>query len=196
MVVRVSDARQPSVDWLSHPGLRVELVSDPSDDRTSAAGLPALTQGRIRIDHPDMPYLIELELRMTSSGIECDELAAIRREDGRPIGSGGLHELRVPELVRIGATRLVSAGVDVLDDAPTLRAYLEQRLFDGRLVGKKAPTVGPRIDAALFDRFVERYLECKATGEQWTVVLPVELNISKSTAIRWSKRIERDQGDA
>ena len=182
--------------------------------RRMGARFARLAAGTVRIDDPQLPYIVELELETTDTTSTCRRLTVEPRPGGADIGSERLREILVPRLVEIAARsitfRLVNpeaglkGGVEPLplygsvehrsptDDEPTMRGLLDlldpiaaANLFSREHV---RPRRGRRISDADLQQFAEIVRVCQMRRQPYIAAVMDTMRLSTDQARKWKPK--------
>jgi hypothetical protein len=142
----------------------------------------ALPTLEAEVDDPGLPYVLQVTVRVVHGKPVCQNLAASRREGGRPVTRRGLNSLPVEQLV----SEIAAAAVFNMETGPGYVAY-DPITGSGERAARRqlAPPRGPQPDPAAHDvlirRVVDAYRDLLAEGiRKPKPVIAKELSISQS----------------
>jgi hypothetical protein len=162
------------------PAFKVRVGGDFAALDIPGKVLPTL---EAEIDDPELPYVLQVTVRVVHGKPFCQSLAASTREGGRPVTRRGLNSLPVEHLVR----EIAAAAAWKMETGPGYVAYdliagsSERAAVRRQLSPRRGPQPDPAAHDALIRRAVDAYRDLLAEEiRKPKPVIAKELGISQT----------------
>lgn len=159
---------------------KVQVGGDFAALDIPGAALPTL---KAEIDDPELPYVLQMTVRVVHGKPFCQSMTASRREGGKPVTRRGLNSLPIEFLVR----EVAAAAVLKMETGPGYVAYepvigsSEWATVRRQLAPRRGPQPDPVTHDALIRQVVSAYRDLLAAKIQKPKpAIAKELGISQS----------------